>query len=140
MRLLAQPDLSGATLEKIDALLERAHRLELRLMVAEVNARRSWPEADGTLAWVRLLDAQGAREEARTVLAKHSWLAGFAGGAEALGRSWLSLGDVSQARGFLQAAMRENALVTPPSLLSSIKTLFGLVFGSSRTVCCWLEK
>ena len=120
MRLLALPGLSGVTLEKLDALLEREHRPELRLLVAEANARGSWPYADGTLAWVRLLDAQGAREEARSVLARHGWLAGFAGGAKALGRSWLALGGAEQARTFLQAAMRENALAPPPPLLAAM--------------------
>ena len=118
VRLLALPDLSGAMLEKLDAILDRAHRPELRLLVAEVNARRAWPFADGTFARVRLLDAQGAREEARSVLSKLGWLAGFPGGAESLGHSWFALGDVAQARTFLQAAMRENVLVPSPSLLA----------------------
>jgi tetratricopeptide (TPR) repeat protein len=116
-RLLVMPDVSGAMLEKLDALLRKAHRPELRPMVAEAIARHSWPFARGTLEWARLLDSQGSREEARDVLRRHEWLAGFPGGAEALGQIWLDLGDAQEARRFFVMAMRENAMVPSPSVL-----------------------
>lgn len=119
-KLLARPDATMAMIEKLGRLFEQAHRPELRLLAAEAGARQSWPDAQGTLEWVRLLDAQGAREQARTVVARHEWLAGFGGGAEALGISWLALGDASRAREFLQLALRENALVPSPGVLAAM--------------------
>ncbi|MEQ1850343.1 MAG: hypothetical protein ABMA01_02010, partial [Chthoniobacteraceae bacterium] len=118
--LLAAGDVSGAMLERIDAVLRKTHRPELRPLVAEANARRSWPLARGTLEWARLLDSQGSREEARSVLRRHDWLAGFPGGAEALGQVWLDVGDPEEARRFLVMAMREGALVAPSSVLAGL--------------------
>ena len=119
-RLLARAETTDATIEKIAGLAAQMHRPELRLRVAEAAARRSWPMAQGTLDRVALLDAQGNREEARRVLEAHSWIAGFSGGAEALGRSWLALGDPSKAREFLGLAIRENVLAPSPPVLAAM--------------------
>jgi len=119
-RLLARPDLSDAMIGKLGVLARQARRAELQLLLAEAKARRSWPLADGMFEWVRLLDANGHRERAREVLAQHAWLASMPGGAEALGRAWLAVGDPAQARTFLSLAMKESAAGPSPSVLAAM--------------------
>jgi tetratricopeptide (TPR) repeat protein len=72
------------------------------------------------LEQVRLLAAKGSREQAAALLARHAWLTGFTGGAEALGRTWLALGDAAQAKAFLSAAMEAGAPSPPPSVLAAM--------------------
>jgi tetratricopeptide (TPR) repeat protein len=117
-QLLARPDISGVMLERLDTLF--AKQPELRLLVAETNARRGWPYAQATLNWVQRLDESGQREKARALMTKYSWLAAVAGGAELLGNEWLRLSVAEQARGFLQQAMRENDPVPSLSVLAGM--------------------
>jgi tetratricopeptide (TPR) repeat protein len=119
-RLLARADGSDAMVEKLATFAQQARRPDLQLLVAETKARRSWPLADGMFDWVRLLDAGGLRERAKEVLSQHAWLASQAGGAEALGRAWLSVGDAAQARSYLAIAMKENAGGPSPSVLAAM--------------------
>jgi tetratricopeptide (TPR) repeat protein len=114
--LLNRADVTDASLEALRILVRSAGRADLQLLVAEKTAMRSWPSADGMLEQVRLLAASGSRERAAQLLAQHAWLAGFAGGAETLGRAWLSLGDAAQAQAFLSRAMKEGA----PSVLAAM--------------------
>ncbi len=118
--LTTRADVSDASMEALRVLVAQTGRRDLQLLVAEAAARRSWPAADGMLEWVRLLAASGSRERAAEVLAQHAWLAGFSGGAEALGRAWLATGDTEQARGYLSRAMKENVPVPPPSVLAAM--------------------
>jgi tetratricopeptide (TPR) repeat protein len=113
----------GATFEKIDGILRKARLPELRGVVAAANARRSWPFARGTLEWARLLDAQGAREEARTILRRHEWLAGFPDGAAALAQLWLELGDAAEARRLFVAALQQGGARPAPSVLAGLAKL-----------------
>ena len=113
--LLNRADVSDALLEALGNVVRETGAADLQLPVAENVARRSWPSAEGMLAHVRLLGANGSREQGAAVLAQHGWLAGFTGGAEALGRAWLALGDADQARGFLSRAMEAGA--PSPSVL-----------------------
>ena len=117
-RLLVRSDISGVMLERMDALL--AKQPELRLLVAEANARRGLPYAQATLNWVQRLDETGQREQARALLEKYSWLAAVAGGAELLGNEWLRLGDAERARGFMRQALRENEPVPSLSVLAAM--------------------
>jgi tetratricopeptide (TPR) repeat protein len=120
LALMNRADVSDATMDALNALAARTGRRELQLLVAERRARRAWPMADGMLDLVRTLAANGSRERAAEVLSQHAWLAGFTGGAEALGRAWLATGDAEQARGFLSRAMKENAPAPPPSVLAAM--------------------
>ena len=115
--LLSRADISERAFDTLNAIAIGAHRADLRLMIAERAAQRGWPSADGMLEWVRLLDANGARGQAKDVLARHSWLAGFTGGAEVLGRGWFALGEPAMARDFLSLAMMQSVPVPAPSLL-----------------------
>ena len=90
------------------------------MLVAEKAARDSWPSADGMLEHVRVLAANGARERAAEVLGQHAWLSAFTGGAEALGRAWLAMGDAGLARNFLSRAMMESARSPSPSVLAAM--------------------
>jgi tetratricopeptide (TPR) repeat protein len=110
--LLNRADLCDASLDALRALVRETRRADLQLLVAEKIASRSWPAADGMLEHVRLLVANGWRERAAGVLGGQAWLAAFSGGAESLGRAWLTLGDAGQAQTFLSQAMRESA--SPP--------------------------
>ncbi len=101
-------DASDALLGELMGVVHEFGRTDLELAVAERIARRSWPAAGGMLEYVRLLASNGRRGRAVEVLEQHSWLAGFSGGAEALGRAWLSIGDAAMARGFLSQAMSEG--------------------------------
>jgi tetratricopeptide (TPR) repeat protein len=121
--LLNRTDATDEAMETLSGLLAGSGMRDLQLLVAETRARHSWPMADGMLEWVRLLAAGGARERAAEVLAQYAWLAGFAGGAEALGRAWLGVGDTEHARGFLSRAMKESAPVPPPSVLAAMAQL-----------------
>jgi len=87
-------------MDALGVLAAGTGRRDLQLLVAERRARRAWPMADGMLELVRTLAANGSRERAAEVLSQHAWLAGFTGGAEALGRAWLAIGDAEQARWF----------------------------------------
>ena len=118
--LLNRAEFSDASLDALRDFVRGAGRADLQLLVAEKSARRSWPSADGMLELVRLLAANGSRERAAEVLSQHAWLAGFAGGAEALGRAWLALGDAAQARAFLSGAMKESAPTPLPSVLAAM--------------------
>jgi tetratricopeptide (TPR) repeat protein len=120
LALMNRADVSDATMESLGAVVTDSGRRDLQLFFAETRARRSWPMADGMLEWVRLLVENDSREQAREVLTRHAWLVGFTGGAEALGRAWLAIGDAEQARGFLARAMTENAPVPPPSVLAAM--------------------
>jgi tetratricopeptide (TPR) repeat protein len=120
MALMNRADVSDATMDALSALAARTGRRDLQLLVAERRASRAWPMADGMLDLVRTLAVNGSRERAAEVLSQHAWLAGFTGGAEALGRAWLALGDAEQARGFLSRAMKENAPAPPPSVLAAM--------------------
>ncbi len=117
MDLLKRADLSDATLAALNGFAREADGADLRLLIAEHAAQRAWPSADGMLEWVRLLYVPGAREQAKAVLMRHSWLAGFAGGAETLGRAWFAVGEPEKAREFLSLAMIQSAPVPPASLL-----------------------
>ena len=121
--LLNRADISEQAIRALNAVAIGAHRADLRLMIAERDAQRDWPSADGMLKWVRLLDASGARENAKEVLARHSWLAGFTGGAEVLGGAWLALGEPGKARDFLSLAMKQAAPVPSPSVLVAMARL-----------------
>ena len=112
-------DRADASLEALRNLVRESGRVDLQLPVAEKIALRSWPSAEGMLEHVRLLAANGSRERAALVLGQHAWLAAFTGGAEALGRAWLALGDAEQARAFLSRGMQEGAL-PPPSVLATM--------------------
>ena len=118
--LLNRVDVSDASLEALRSLVRETGRADLQLPVAESASRRSWPSADGMLEQVRVLAANGSRERAAEVLAQHAWLAGFTGGAEALGRAWLALGDAAQARAFFSRAMKEGAPSPLPSVLTAM--------------------
>ncbi len=118
--LLNRADASDASLETLRSLARETGRADLQLAVAERGARRSWPSADGMLEYVRLLAANGARERAAAVLGQHAWLAGFTGGAQALGHAWLALGDAEQARAFLSRAMEEGGPAPTPSVLAAM--------------------
>ena len=118
--LLNRADISKQALDALDAIALGGRRADLQMMIAERAAQRGWPSADGMLEWVRLLDASGsssAREQAKEVLARHSWLAGFTGGAEVLGRAWFAVGEPEKARDFLALAMKQCAPAPVPSLL-----------------------
>lgn len=119
-QLLARPDLSGEHMECLSSLLAEAKLTDIRLHVLEANARRSWPYAEASLEWVRVLDAEGRREEARVVLGKYEWLAAFEAGAESLGRAWLSLGDEGRARGFFRMAFRDAKMEPSPAALGGL--------------------
>ena len=110
-RLLARPEMSGERMEKLAALFP-----EQRLLVLEAHARKSWPDAEPTLAWVRALDAAGQRE----ALGRYEWLGAFEGGAEAMGRAWLELGEAERARGFYRQAARDSALEPSPAVLGGL--------------------
>ncbi len=118
--LLARPELSGERMERLISLLAKAKLTDLRLLVLEANARKSWPYAEPSLEWVRVLDAEGRREEARVILGKHEWLAAFESGAESLGRAWLSLGDAGRARGFFRMAFRDAKMEPSPAALGGL--------------------
>ena len=118
--LLDRGDISDATLSTLRYIAGNAGNAglaALRLLVAERAAQRGWPSADGMFEWVRLLAANGSRERAAEVLTRHAWLAGFNGGAEALGCAWLAAGDLEKAREFLSLAMRQGAPAPVPSVL-----------------------
>ncbi|MEO6785215.1 MAG: hypothetical protein ABI318_03690, partial [Chthoniobacteraceae bacterium] len=115
--LLARADTSDSTFDALRDVARSTGRGDLKLPVAERAARRAWPSADGMLEWVRLLATNGSRERAAEVLTQHAWLAGFTGGAEALGRAWLAVGDVEKARTFFSLAMRQGGPSPAPSVL-----------------------
>ncbi len=115
--LLARPDVPDSLLDDMGGILRGARRADLQLPVAERVAQRAWPSAAGMFKWVRLLVATGSRERAAEVLTRHAWLAGFGGGAEALGRAWMSAGDMERAREFLSLAMRQGGPTPAPSVL-----------------------
>ena len=115
-RLLARSEMSGERMEKLAALFAEMKQSELRLLVLEAHARKSWPDGEPTLAWVRALDAVGQRE----TLGRYEWLGAFEGGAEPLGRAWLELGDGERARGFYRRAARDSALEPSPAVLGGL--------------------
>ncbi len=115
--LLGRADVSERMIEELGAIARGARRADLQLLVAERAARDGWPSADALLEWVRLLAANGSRERAAEVLRQHAWLAGFTGGAEALGRAWLGVGDTARARESLSLAMRQGGPSPAPSVL-----------------------
>ncbi|MEO6786638.1 MAG: hypothetical protein ABI318_10940, partial [Chthoniobacteraceae bacterium] len=115
--LLERADISDAHLDMLRDTARNAGRRDLQLLVAEYAARRAWPAADGMLEHVRLLAANGSRERAAEVLTQHAWLAGFNGGAEALGRAWLAVDDAEKARTFFLLAMRQGGTSPAPSVL-----------------------
>ncbi len=116
--LLNRADASDAVLDELRSMAREFGRVDLELSIAGKIASRSWPAAGGMLDLVRLLAASGERGRAEGILSRHSWLAGFNGGAEALGRAWLSLGDVPRARGFLSQAMTGNVQVSALAALA----------------------
>jgi tetratricopeptide (TPR) repeat protein len=116
--LLNRADLSDASLDALRALVRETRRPDLQLPVAEKIAGRSWLAADGMLEQVRLLAENGWRERAAGVLVGQAWLAAFSGGAESLGRAWLTLGDAGQAQTFFSRAMRESASPVPSVLVA----------------------
>ncbi len=118
--LLQRADFLDASLDAMRALARETGRADLQLLIAEKVARDSWPSADGMLEDVRALAANGARERAAEVLGQHAWLCAFAGGAEALGRAWLALGDAVQARNFLARAMAESGRSPSPAVLAAM--------------------
>jgi len=116
--LLNRADGSDASLAALRTLVRETNRMDLQLMVAEKNARRSWPSPDGMMEWIGLLAANGSWEPAAEKLGQCAWVAGFAGGAELLGRAWLALGDTGRAQAFLARAMREGASPAPSVLVA----------------------
>ena len=136
--LLARVDISDAMLDTVREITREPGRADLRLLVAEDAARRAWPSADAMLAWVRLLAANGSRDRATEVLARHAWLAGFSGGAEALGRAWLAAGDPEKAREFLSLAMRQGAPSPVPSVLVAMAGVHVTLdnFRAARLLLC----
>ncbi|MEO6740149.1 MAG: hypothetical protein ABIP20_07850, partial [Chthoniobacteraceae bacterium] len=118
--MLDRADISDVTIKALRDIASRAGRPDLQLMIAERAAARAWPSADVMLEWARLLAANGSRGRAAEVLAQHAWLAGFTGGAEALGRAWLAAGDTGKAREFVSLAMRQGAPSPAPSVLAAM--------------------
>jgi Flp pilus assembly protein TadD len=119
-RLLANPGVTGSLLADLDRDLGDLGQPELRLLVAEKNARRGWPMPQATIEWIRLLAATGHRAAARQLLEQHRWLIAFPGGAELLGETWLNFGDAENARPFYQQALQDTQLQPSPSVLGGL--------------------
>ncbi len=119
-RLLARPELNGERMERLSSLFAEAKLPAFRMLVLAANASRSWPYAEPSLEWARVLDEEGRREEAREVLGKYEWLAAFESGAESLGRAWLSLGDAERARVFFHMAFLDSRMEQSPAALGGL--------------------